>query len=496
MSASSLRRFAPLLLTFIVAACAVGTDEGPLEDAGVVVGTDSGGPSDAGTDAGRDAGRDSGTDAGPPAIRADLFADPDYAGASAWAGVGDTNDLGAFSGTASSVKIPSGYVLYGFSDTRLGGTISAVITADTAALGVGDDDTWSSIAIRDASAPFITVDTIVGGGARRYPFGRFRSLGANNDTVDGFSIPDGVTVIAYRDVEFQSPIGTFVGPVTTAALPERDVWSSFVVRATLPEDDSVRASILYVNTGYSGATLVLTPGAYGDLDGFSGAQAFRNVVSSVKTSSSFQVWGFSYPNFGGDAFGPLQGDSLTITGDNDWDSVFIAPASDPTVTFYLDSGFANPRVRPLVDVPNVQTFNDNIDGVLVPAGYVVYGFTDSWYGGTPRRHSAGQSVTSHDDWTSYRVVPDTTPSITIYLDPGESNGRIYPTGWFPDFNSLRNTIDGIDIPAGLRVCAWQNPNYGGTKWELVGPLTSSNIGAANGVNDWDSMLVTDATTCP
>lgn len=495
MNRSKLFRASPLALLLAGAVgCASGTDDGtPLEDGGDETPVEDAGQTP--RDAGRDSGAtDAGVDAGPPpAVRVDLFADANFAGESTFARIGVTNDLGAFADRTSSARVAVGYVAYGFSDTNLGGTISEVVTSEVASLPVGQDDTWSSVTVRDADEPYVTLYTIIGGGARRYPYGSFPSMGANNDTVDGFSIPTGVTIEAFRDVDFEGPIGTYVGPLDTSVLPESNTWSSLRIRASVPADEQTRATVLYVNPAYAGANVVLSaPGRYPSLAFTS--NNFTNVASSARSSTGFAVYGFSYGNYGGRAFGPLTTDTSSIPGNDDWDSVILVPAGSPTVTLYMDSGYAAPNVRPVVDVSNLWELNDDVDGITVPTGYVVYGFSDVNYGGSVYTHNAGQSATSHDNWTSYRIVPEGTATATFYRDAGRGNPQVYPLGSYTMLYGNADAFDGAVVPAGLRVCAYDGNNYSGTRWELVGPVDAPDLGA-NGKNAWASMVITTGS-CP
>jgi len=398
---------AAILLLLTSAACADGGGAIPLEDAGETF--DSGAKHDAGR---RE--RDASVDAAPriPAVHAQLFAAAYFEQESMYAGFGNTLDLGAFSSITSSLKVTSGYVAYGFSETNLGGTISPMYEGEIDWIGDAENDKWKSVAVRDAADPYVTVFSAVGGQPHRYPVGRFPSLGAYDNTIDGFSIPAGVTIVAYRNVGFDQQIGVFAGPLDTASLPERDSWSSMDVRFTTPEDALVQASAVYIAGSYGGESLVLNPGLYPNISLIN--NAFRNTISSTRTSEEQAVWGFRYEQFGGPVFGPYSGDSPAV-------------------------------------------------------------------------------VAGNDDWVSIMILPRSTPTVTLYLNPDMTEPYTYPVGRYTDLRDHSNKFDGVDIPAGVRICGWSYPNFQQTKWELVGPLRRNLYSYGN--DDWDSMVITTNPNC-
>ncbi len=80
----------------------------------------------------------------------------------------------------------------------------------------------------------------------------------------------------------------------------------------------------------------------------------------------------------------------------------------------------------------------------------------------------------------------TDPTVTLYFNAAMGDGRIYPLGDYRDINPVRNQIDGASVPCGVRIRAYQNPDYGGTEYVVTGPATLATV---PGPNDWDSMHI-------
>lgn len=395
------------LLLWVAAACAADSGTHP----------DDGGVGDSGTaiDGGRDAGHRPRTDAAPriPYARADLFEDVGYAGTSTFAGPGETLDLGSFASRASSLKVQVDFVAYGFSETNLGGTISPPMVGEVSDLvALGENDVWKSMTVRAASELYATVFLDVGANPRRYPVGRFPSLGANSDRIDGMTIPAGMTVIGYRHPFFDSPAGLFTGPLDLVEIPERDSWSSMEVRPAIPGDEAMSAGVVYLAASGGGRALALPRGSYPNISLID--NAFRNSISSTYSSSEITIWGFENERFGGNVYGPYSG--------------------------------------------------------------------------------AVSQVAGNDDWVSILVLPSSTPTVTVYLHPDLTGAIMYPVGQYPNLQRHQNSFDGVDIPAGVRVCGWSYSEFQQTKWELVGPIRRNLYGYGN--DDWDSMVVTTGSSCP
>lgn len=431
-------------------------------------------------------------DGAVPTAGAILFADASLMGKARLV-TSDVEDLDVDGDTTSSIIVADGYVLYGTSDVEFGGDLSdpyvgPVTVNDLAALA----DTWSSVIVRPASEPRATVYRNVGGNPKVYPLGRFPSLGATNDVIDGLVLPDGVTLEGYDDADFTGTFrGPYVGPLDAWDLPWRDVWSSLVIRRSNAADRLLGDVRMYEHGNFTGTMLVLTPGQYRDLGTFPGVRDFKNYISSVRSRDALCVFGFGYADYGGSAFGPYVGDVTQLAENDDWDSVVIQRTTDPIVTVYYDGNFAwaSAANYPVVDVPNLQNRSNQIDGVVVPEGYVVHAFSHPNYGGTTGPawiHGAGMHGTQHDDWDSFVVRRVSDPTVTLYFGVGMTNPRVYPLGDFRALSPANDQIRGADVPCGVRIRAHANANHTGTEYVVTGP---ASVAAVPGTATWDSMYI-------
>lgn len=417
---------------------------------------------------------------------------------------GDVMNLGDFSNRASSLVVAAGYTLFGTTSTGFGGTISVPYVGPTTVVDLETfANDWESIIFRPTVQPEVTVYLDVPMASPWiYPIASFPSLGNITDRIDGMMLPANTTLIGYDDPSYGGTrMGPYVGPLDLGVLPIRDVWSSMVVRATNADDLVHGHVILYVDGNYGGASpLVLTEGQYRDLDDFPGTSVdYRNALSSIRGRAMLSVWGFAFPDFGDAIFGPITGDSASLPGNDNWDSIVIQRTSDPTLTVYFDANFMNPATYPLVDVPNLVGNNNRINGVNVPTGYVVHGFSAASYGGTTGPgfvHAAGSSVTVADDWDSFIVRAADEPTVTLYFGPTQTIPREYPLASYPALNSASNQIEGATVPCGVRIRAFDGDDFTGTAFTSVtGP---TNIASVPGVDAWSSMVIerVPGASCP
>jgi hypothetical protein len=480
----------------IVSGCANGSSD-PLElpDAAT---PDTSTPMDAATEDAAPVDAGLVWDGAVPEAAAVLFAEVDLGGASRLV-TSDLTTLGNLTNDAASLVVAEGYTLYGATLDDYGGDLSdpyvGPITVND--LGVLADQ-WESVIFRPSTEPVATVYRTVGGTPKVYPIGVFPSLGATNDIIDGLSLPAGITFVGYDDGDLAgTERGPYVGPLDVGALPYRDVWSSLRVRATTPLDEAVGDIRLYQNSNYGGALLVLTAGRYPSLATFPGLPNLNNDLSSMRGRAALAVFGFEYGDFGGNVFGPLVGDIAQLMPNDDWDSVIVYRTSDPTVTIYFDGGFTTPAQYPIVNVSDLQGRSNQVDGVLVPAGYVVHAFSHDRYGGTTGTawtHGEGMFATVHDDWDSFIVRPVTEPTVTLYFNAASGDPRVYPLGSYLDLQTAGDAIDGANVPCGVRITAYQNANRGGTVYTVTGP---TNIASVPGANVWSSMDIERvAASCP
>jgi hypothetical protein len=429
-------------------------------------------------------------DGAVPENGAVVFADP-MLGGSARLVTADVITLGDDADTISSLIVPAGYVLYGASDAAFGGDLSdryegPVTIDDLGALS----DTWDSLVFRRADEPTAEVYRDVGANPKRYPLGTFPTLGATNDVIDGLRLPDGVTLVGFDDAAFGgTERGPYVGPLDTGALPYRDVWSSLRVRRTTGMDRAIGDVRLYQNGGFGGTMVVFTAGAYHDLNDLPGVGDYRNYFSSMRAQPGLAVFAFAYENYGGNVFGPYVGEISQISENDDWDSIIIQRTTEPTLSLFFDGNYTTEAMYPIIDVTRLQNNVNRVNGVRVPDGYVLQGFDASDYGGETGAawiHTAGMSVTLSDRWDSFIVRRTTDPTVTLYFNAAMGDGRIYPLGDYRDINPVRNQIDGASVPCGVRIRAYQNPDYGGTEYVVTGPATLATV---PGPNDWDSMHI-------
>lgn len=415
--------------------------------------------------------------------------------------MGDIPNLHAFNHNTASIAVPAGYTLYGTSAINYGGDLSEPFIGPTLVDDLGAlANTWDAVIFRPSSEPVATVYRDVSAMPKVYPLGSFPSLGAVNDLIDGINLPAGVTFIGYDEQSFTGiSRGPYVGPLNVGALPYRDMWSSFEVRLSTPADVEVGDVRLYKNGNYGGEMLVLTPGRYASLNAFPGLGAFNNTLSSMDGRNGLAVFGFQYGNYGGDVFGPFVSDQPALTRNDDWDSIVIQPVAAPTVTVFFDGGFTTPAIYPVIDVANLEGNKNRINGVSVPDGYVIQGFSHDDFGGTTGNawiHPAGMWATISDDWDSFVVRPATEPTVTLYFAAGSGMPRTYPLASYPDLETANDQIRGANVPCGVRIRAFENGGFStsGETYEVNGPTDTASV---PGSTKWSSMIIeANGASCP
>lgn len=500
--------FAPLRLrlvslAFLVSAgCATGSADPTLPDSSD---TDTSVPmdssvNDAAADARMDAG-DAATDAfvfdgTVPPDAALLFASPNRTG-TVRVITADVANLGTFMNNAHSLMVPAGYTLYGTTLINYGGDLSdpyigPITVDDLGALA----NQWDAIIFRPSSEPTAVVYRDINANPKVYPLGTFNTLGATNDIIDGINLPAGVTLLAYDDQNLSGrESAPYVGPLNVGRLPYRDVWSSLVIRASTAQDVEVGDVRFYKNGTYTGEMLVLTPGYYPNLGAFPGVSSFIESITSVDGRNGLTVFAFDYPDYGGDVFVPLVGDTVQVANNDKWDSIVIQPVTAPTLTVFWDGQTTNPAVYPIVNVSNLQGRSNQIDGVTVPAGYVIHAFSHKYYGGLTGNgyvFGEGNFATAHDDWDSFIVRRTTDPVVTLTFDESPTT-RVYPLGSYANLETASDDIIGADVPCGVRILGYVNENYlPASPQEVVGPTNISGITA-----NWSSMVIErTGATCP
>lgn len=490
------------MITFATG-CASGGDGSDLPDANgedADVPPDSGGLADAATDAPSTDASDASADAGyvfdgaVPANAAVIFTEPNLMGEARLVNADVANVGDAFNDTVASLVVPAGYTLYGTIDADFGGGISQpyvgpVQIDDLGALA----NTFTSFIFRASNQPVATVYRSVGGSPEIWPIGVFPSLGTTSDSIDGLFLPAGVSLFGYDDHFFMGTVrGPYVGPLDVAALPFRDDWSSLVVRASTFADPEVGDVRLYRDSNYAGDVVVLTTGQYPNLNDLPDIGDFNNQLSSLRGRSAIAVFGFEYGNYGGRAYGPYVGDVSTLDPNDEWDSVIVQSVAEPTMVLYMDGNFARAVIRPLVTVAELHDDANDVDGIYVPPGYVVQGFSHAFFGGTTNNawiHGPGSHVTVHDDWDSFIVRRETDPTVTLYFGNGMGDPRTYPMGTYRDLASIDNQIDGANVPCGVRIRAFEHDDFGGAQYTVTGPATLESV---PGDSQWSSMIIEPA----
>jgi hypothetical protein len=458
-------------------------------------------------------------DAGPP-LEAIVYSDADQMGHALALTAGHYLNLyyigdGSLMDSASSVVVPEGLVVYGFEGIGyIGRLTNAIVGPATVNLTGDDNDLWESVIVRPASEPFITVyGDVPLGSPKQYPIGRFAYIGDMDDRIDGLDIPDELVVEPYDRGDFRGrAYGPYVGGQLIEQVPDRDVYSSLVVRLRAAGEVTNVPFRFYDDNPFQGDVLALMPGRYPDLnqlDRVAGQLDWNDDIDSFEGPSEYRIWGFDQTNYREGVSGPYQAPIATLGGwNNKFASLIIEPATEPTVAIFLDAPGDGviPLTYPIVDVAKMGDSNKN-DAVDVPPGYVIYGYVNDDYGGRGERYvNAGTSVmrffpgevegdSMHDDWDSFQIRAVDDPTVTLYFADALGNPQVYPIGSFPDLEDNRtNTLKGASVPCGVTVEAWTCDGYSSCgespgHWTIVGPFDSADVGADLGKDDWDSMRV-------